>query len=949
VNPGIAPANASFMVPQQGMGYSPGIASGGGEQVSLLTQTASPEPLQKASESIVGTGSAPGTIPTAPVREGGADAEQTAPNVLAPSHPTEANSVSTEQPNRPLHALVGVDQARHASPYLPDELPVLDVRGLGEDGGAEATEAFVDASVNVGQVPDQRTNDEDQPPLQIANEGSQTLPVTQPDKEQRNSFDRERSEAPEASLPHKEARHPRRHIEEWTSPPPVPGSKARQPEKMPVETKQELATDGDSAARYSTDREFQELMVDFLKLTSPGTTQSPVMPPDAAQSHPILSGQNHAVHSGTVQSPVMPSDAAQNHAILPGQNHAMHPGTVQNRAIAPGTVQSPVMPSDVRQSHAIRPGQNHAMHLSKAQSPVTPSDAAQSHPILSGQNHAAHPGTVQGPVMPSNTGQNHPIRPGQNHAMPPSKAQSPVMLSDARQSQAILPGQNHVVHPGTVQSHAIAPGTAQSPVMPSGAAQSQAIHPGTMQDHAMAPDTIQSHVVNSNMAQTYVNSYNIAQNRSILANTAQKHSIPPATEQTHANFSGLVQNHAVASGPEQSHAVPSGAEFDRERTGQRSEEASGELHQQGQMTSSVAQSNAQIIASRTQNALRAQPAPTPLPLRARYFLQPLVGIDLTGVRVHRGILAEQLTTSYQADAITVGNEVAIANGHTEETPETLGLLAHEFTHVARRSDPRFVPPIVRSGHISSTTMNLSPVTPFRSEAGTDPLPLAGKQTDGHPAQADEEALALQVENRVAQIAQGQIEQVTPFSTAGVDPDERRTLTGIPATAGSWNGLPAPWEPLPDWMTSLPPTMESPGGQPHNQTGIPTQAPVGTGPAPLPPTYSLGKEQVHGGRDLAPFGVVPPDGSPDPQTSWQGTMQGRKTPPYGEIPLAVDTGDSRVQRAGEERSQSIEAGGSTVPGAQPVVNTPEPDLDALAQQVHAILKRRLAVERRRAHH
>lgn len=61
----------------------------------------------------------------------------------------------------------------------------------------------------------------------------------------------------------------------------------------------------------------------------------------------------------------------------------------------------------------------------------------------------------------------------------------------------------------------------------------------------------------------------------------------------------------------------------------------------------------------------------------------------------------------------------------------------------------------------------------------------------------------------------------------------------------------------------------------------------------------------------------------------------------------------VQRAGRERSEDIENGQeaqmATSPQSSPSADpakTPEPDLDALARQVYARLKRRLEVERRR---
>src|SRR2546430_15639826 len=69
----------------------------------------------------------------------------------------------------------------------------------------------------------------------------------------------------------------------------------------------------------------------------------------------------------------------------------------------------------------------------------------------------------------------------------------------------------------------------------------------------------------------------------------------------------------------------------------------------------------------------ARPASTPLSQRARRFLQPLVGIDPASVHVHRDAIAEHLADVYQADAITVGDDVAIAAGHPDDTPETLGL------------------------------------------------------------------------------------------------------------------------------------------------------------------------------------------------------------------------------------------------------------------------------------
>ncbi|MDQ2998343.1 MAG: DUF4157 domain-containing protein, partial [Chloroflexota bacterium] len=94
------------------------------------------------------------------------------------------------------------------------------------------------------------------------------------------------------------------------------------------------------------------------------------------------------------------------------------------------------------------------------------------------------------------------------------------------------------------------------------------------------------------------------------------------------------------------------------------------------------------------------PAPeTPAPMRmtTRRFLRPLLGFDPATTRIYRGPQAAQITTAHQAEAVTSGDQVALAAMHSGDTPQTLAVLAHELTHVARQRQPRFVPPIARIG------------------------------------------------------------------------------------------------------------------------------------------------------------------------------------------------------------------------------------------------------------
>jgi hypothetical protein len=73
----------------------------------------------------------------------------------------------------------------------------------------------------------------------------------------------------------------------------------------------------------------------------------------------------------------------------------------------------------------------------------------------------------------------------------------------------------------------------------------------------------------------------------------------------------------------------------------------------------------------------------------RRFLEPHVGLDLGGVRVHRGDVAAAAATALHARAFTVGRDIAFASG--EFRPDTVSgqrLLAHELTHVVQqRSGP----------------------------------------------------------------------------------------------------------------------------------------------------------------------------------------------------------------------------------------------------------------------
>lgn len=280
--------------------------------------------------------------------------------------------------------------------------------------------------------------------------------------------------------------------------------------------------------------------------------------------------------------------------------------------------------------------------------------------------------------------------------------------------------------------------------------------------------------------------------------------------------------------------------------------------------------------------------PATLPASSRTMLHTLTGVDPASVRIYRGTQAARIASAQHADALTDGDAIALGAGHATNTPETLGLLAHELTHVAQRRTPRFVPPIARV----TTPQSTQPQPPV----ATSPL--------------DQEAQATLVEARVIQAASAQINMAggtaitSPAGPAAAavpqpDPSEEPVVPGQPQqparfeTRPIWGNLPAPWEPLPDWLVA--PTPE-----PQTAPGMPQTA-----------------------RQAAPTSAPPSSPSPSGTSGAQGT-----------------------QRAEQGRSLPTSASELAQPTRGHEGGAPEPDLDALAQQVHAILKRRLAAERRR---
>jgi hypothetical protein len=83
--------------------------------------------------------------------------------------------------------------------------------------------------------------------------------------------------------------------------------------------------------------------------------------------------------------------------------------------------------------------------------------------------------------------------------------------------------------------------------------------------------------------------------------------------------------------------------------------------------------------------LHVQRSSEPVPADVRTNLEPQLGVDLSGVRVHRGEESGRLAEALDARAFTVGGEVHVpASQGSLASGSGRALLAHELVHVAQQ-------------------------------------------------------------------------------------------------------------------------------------------------------------------------------------------------------------------------------------------------------------------------
>jgi hypothetical protein len=91
-----------------------------------------------------------------------------------------------------------------------------------------------------------------------------------------------------------------------------------------------------------------------------------------------------------------------------------------------------------------------------------------------------------------------------------------------------------------------------------------------------------------------------------------------------------------------------------------------------------------------------------LPSDTRQFMESRFGADFSGVKIHTGIAAENLSTTIQAQAFTHGNDIYFNSGkYSPHTADGSSLLAHELTHTIQQGASKTTSSFVNNNSVAA--------------------------------------------------------------------------------------------------------------------------------------------------------------------------------------------------------------------------------------------------------
>ncbi|MDP9765966.1 eCIS core domain-containing protein [Deinococcus enclensis] len=140
-------------------------------------------------------------------------------------------------------------------------------------------------------------------------------------------------------------------------------------------------------------------------------------------------------------------------------------------------------------------------------------------------------------------------------------------------------------------------------------------------------------------------------------------------------------------------------------------------------------------------ALQADGHGTPLPMGVQEALQRTLGTSVRDIRVVRNAQVPTLLSAANADGLAVDRTVFLPTHVDLTTPAGHALAAHEFTHALRRTQPGFMPDVVRRANPAAPSLaheeELAVLTEHLAHQEAQDAPRAPARTSSIPMTARE--------------------------------------------------------------------------------------------------------------------------------------------------------------------------------------------------------------------
>ncbi len=201
-------------------------------------------------------------------------------------------------------------------------------------------------------------------------------------------------------------------------------------------------------------------------------------------------------------------------------------------------------------------------------------------------------------------------------------------------------------------------------------------------------------------------------------------------------------------------------------------------------------------------ALQADGHGTPLPLGVQEALQRTLGTSVRDIRVVRNAQVPALLSAANADGLAVDRTVFLPPHVDLTTPAGHALAAHEFTHALRRTQPGFMPDVVRRADPAAPSLTheeeLAVLTEHLAHQEAQDAPRAPARTPSFPLTARERRTPRDMPLPRAPImpapTRPELAPVTPAAparTSSPAPQVHAADTNRPAPQPPANPAPAP--------------------------------------------------------------------------------------------------------------------------------------------------------------